>query len=291
MTARSVDKKHPFFRSVQHLIRLIQRLFGVNVEARRPVPPARGDTGDAANLKARRDMVGNVLDLDEVQLDDVMIHRRNIVSIDVDQPQSAILEQVVAAPYTRLPLWKGDSDNIIGVINAKDVLRAVHAAGGDLSKVDVEAIMAPPWFVPETTTLREQLNAFRARRTHFALVVDEYGAIRGIVTLEDILEEIVGDIADEHDAAVGSAVRVHGDGSVIVDGSLPIRDLNRETDWNLPDEEATTVAGLVLHVAEHIPAPGESFRVGDFELQVMRRLRNQITAVRISPPAIDENVE
>ena len=289
----------PIVRLVQHLVRMTLRLFGIDISAQQNVLSASEEIRGVVDLhaskgtlvKAHKDMVGSVLDLDEVRLEDVMVHRRNMVSINLDQPPEEILRQVVAARYTRLPVWQGNPENVVGVLNAKDILRAVHRAGGDVSAVDIRGVMSEPWFVPETTTLREQLNAFRERRSHLALVVDEYGAIMGVITLEDILEEIVGEIADEHDVAVGTGVRRRADGSVVVEGSMPIRDLNRETDWNLPDDEATTIAGLVLHVAEHIPNPGETFAINGFTIEVLRRLRNQITAVRITPPPPEETSE
>jgi Mg2+/Co2+ transporter CorB len=189
---------------------------------------------------------------------------------------------VLDAPVTRLPLWRGSPENIVGVLHAKDLLRAIQAEGGDVANVDIMAIAAPPWFVPDTTPLAEQLKAFRRRKTPIALVVDEYGEVMGLVTLEDILEEIVGDITDEHDVAIGG-VRPQPNGSVNVDGSVPVRDLNRAMDWNLPDEEATTIAGLVIHEARSIPEPGQTFTFHGFRFQVLRRSRNRITALRITP--------
>jgi Mg2+/Co2+ transporter CorB len=191
---------------------------------------------------------------------------------------------VLAAPVTRVPLWKDTQENIIGILHAKDLLHALRTVNGDASKLDLTKIVRPPWFVPEVRPLSEQLKAFRRRKTPFALVVDEYGEMMGIVTLEDILEEIVGDITDEHDVAV-PGVRPQPDGSVNVDGAVPIRDLNRVMDWNLPDEEATTIAGLVIHEARLIPEPGQSFTFHGFRFRVLRRERNRLTALRITPVA------
>jgi Mg2+/Co2+ transporter CorB len=189
---------------------------------------------------------------------------------------------VLSSPYTRMPLWRESQENIVGVLHAKDLLRALDAVGGDASKLKVEAIALETWFVPDTTSLRDQLKAFLAKKTHFALVVDEYGEVMGLVTLEDILEEIVGDIKDEHDLSV-QGVRPQPNGSVNVDGSVPIRDLNRAMDWNLPDEEATTIAGLVIHEAQTIPDTGQIFTFHGFRFQVLRKSRNRIMAVRITP--------
>ena len=189
---------------------------------------------------------------------------------------------MIASPVTRLPLWRGNPENIVGILHVKDLLRALHAVDGDASKVDIAALMTPPWFVPDMRPVSEQLKAFRRRKTQFALVVDEYGEVEGLVTLEDILEEIVGDITDEHDVAM-PGVRRQPDGSVNVDGAVPIRDLNRVMDWNLPDEEATTIAGLVIHEARSIPEVGQSFTFHGFRFRVLRRARNRITALRIQP--------
>jgi Mg2+/Co2+ transporter CorB len=211
-----------------------------------------------------------------------MIHRTKMVMVNADDPPEEIVNAVVAAPVTRLPLWRGTPENIVGMIHARDVLRALHAAGDDPKHVDIAAIVSPPWFVPDTTPLYEQLKAFRRRKTPLALVVDEYGVVMGLVTLEDILEEIVGDITDEHDPAV-PGVRPQPDGSVNVDGGVAIRDLNRAMDWNLPDDEATTVAGLVIHEAQTIPEPGQTFTFHGLRFRVLRRNRNRITALRIQP--------
>ena len=227
-------------------------------------------------------MFGGLLDLRELQVSDVMVHRTEMVMINADLPPEELVREVLATEYTRIPLWRDKPENIIGVLHAKDLLRAIRASEGDHAKIDVSTIALPPWFVPEMRSVSEQLKAFRRRKTHFALVVDEYGEVEGMVTLEDILEEIVGDISDEHDVVV-AGVRAQPDGSVVVDGSVPIRDLNRAMDWHLPDEEATTVAGLVIHEARSIPERGQSFTFHGFRFRVLRRERNRITALRIVP--------
>jgi Mg2+/Co2+ transporter CorB len=211
-----------------------------------------------------------------------MVHRTSMATIDVDDPPEKIVSEVLASSYTRLPIWRGTPENIIGVLHAKDLLREIDAVGGDETKIDIGAIALEPWFVPDTTSLAAQLKAFRKRKTHFALVVDEYGEVMGLVTLEDIIEEIVGDISDEHDVAM-TGMRPQPDGSVTVDGAMPIRDLNRAMEWHLPDEEATTIAGLVIHEAQLIPEPGQIFTFHGFRFQVLRKSRNRITAMKISP--------
>jgi CBS domain containing-hemolysin-like protein len=226
--------------------------------------------------------IQNVFRFGDLAVSDVMVHRTGMVTVNADDPPEQIVNAVLKAEYTRIPLWRDKPENIIGILHAKDLLRALQAAGDDLSTIDVKAIARPPWFVPNVRPLSEQIKAFRRRKTPFALVVDEYGELMGLVTLEDILEEIVGDITDEHDVAV-PGVRPQPDGSVNVDGGVPIRDLNRVMDWNLPDDEATTIAGLVIHEARSIPEPGQTFTFHGFRFRVLRRDRNRITALRITP--------
>jgi len=227
-------------------------------------------------------MFGGLLDLRELTVGDVMIHRTEMITFNIDDPAPNIVETILDAPVTRVPLWRDSPENIIGVVHARDVLRAIKEAGGDTERVDLAAIAMPPWFVPNIRPLSEQLAAFRRRKTPFALVVDEYGEVMGLVTLEDILEEIVGDIADEHEVDL-PGVRPQPDGSVTVDGDVPIRDLNRALEWHLPDQEATTIAGLVIHESRSIPEVGQTFTFHSFRFQVLRKARNRITALRITP--------
>lgn len=286
----------PLLTVLETLVRLLLRLFGVKLGSHQPLLSTTDRLRSAVDLihheggveKQDRDMLGGLLDLRELQVSDVMVHRTEMVMINADLPADELVHEVLATEYTRIPMWRDKPENIIGVLHAKDLLRAIRASDGDVSKIDLTAIALPPWFVPEMRSLSDQLKAFRRRKTHFALVVDEYGEVEGMVTLEDILEEIVGDISDEQDVSV-AGVRVQPDGSVVVDGSVPIRDLNRAMDWELPDEEATTVAGLVIHEARSIPERGQSFTFYGFRFRVLRRERNRITALRIGPIANDVN--
>jgi Mg2+/Co2+ transporter CorB len=278
----------PLLTVVEMVVRALMRLGGINIGHNQPILSPTERLRGAVDLlhhegkveKLDRDMFGGLLDLRELEVSDVMVHRTEMVMINADLPAEELVREVLATEYTRIPLWRDKPENIIGVLHAKDLLRAIRASEGDTSKIDVSTIMLPPWFVPEMRPVSEQLKAFRRRKTHFALVVDEYGEVEGMVTLEDILEEIVGDISDEHDVVV-AGVRAQPDGSVVVDGSVPIRDLNRAMDWHLPDEEATTVAGLVIHEARSIPERGQSFTFHGFRFRVLRRERNRITALRI----------
>jgi Mg2+/Co2+ transporter CorB len=288
----------PLVTVIEAVVRVLMRLFGFKVGANQPILSPTERLRGAVDLlhhegkfeKQDRDMLGGLLDLRELQVSDVMIHRTEMVMVNADLPAEELVQEVLASEYTRIPLWRDKPENIIGVLHAKDLLRAIRASDGDTSRIDVSAIALPPWFVPEMRPVSEQLKAFRRRKTHFALVVDEYGEVEGLVTLEDILEEIVGDISDEHDVVV-AGVRAQPDGSVVVDGSVPIRDLNRAMDWSLPDEEATTVAGLVIHEARSIPERGQSFTFHGFRFRVLRRERNRITALRIVPVPREAEME
>ncbi|MBO4225525.1 HlyC/CorC family transporter [Bradyrhizobium neotropicale] len=279
----------PFLTVIEFIVLALMKLFGIKVGANQAILSPTERLRGAVDLlhhegkveKQDRDMFGGLLDLRELQVSDVMVHRTEMTMINADLPPEELVREVLATEYTRIPLWRDKPENIIGVLHAKDLLRAIRAADGDTSNIDVATIALPPWFVPEMRPVSEQLKAFRRRKTHFALVVDEYGEVEGLVTLEDILEEIVGDISDEHDVVV-AGVRAQPDGSVVVDGSVPIRDLNRAMDWHLPDEEATTVAGLVIHEARSIPERGQSFTFHGFRFRVLRRERNRITALRIT---------
>jgi Mg2+/Co2+ transporter CorB len=280
----------PVLIAIEALVRWILRLAGWNVEEDRPVLSAHEELRGAVDLlhkegsvgKLDRDMFGGLLDLRDLTVSDVMIHRTEMITVCADDPPDEVVKAVLAAPVTRVPLWREKAENIIGILHAKDLLRAIQAADGDLSRIDIAQLALPPWFVPDIRALSEQLKAFRRRKTHFALVVDEYGEVMGLVTLEDILEEIVGDISDEHDIAV-TGCKPQPDGSVVVDGAVPIRDLNRLMEWTLPDEEATTIAGLVIHEARAIPEAGQSFTFHGFRFRVLKKQRNRITALHVAP--------
>ena len=280
----------PILVGIEALVRWILRLFGARFGTDQAFLSAHEELRGTVDLlhregsveKQDRDMFGGLLDLRDLVVSDVMIHRTEMISVCADLPPRDVTMAVLAEPVTRVPLWSGKPDNIIGILHAKDLLGAIRDADGDLSKVDVKAIARPPWFVPDVRPLSEQIKAFRRRKTPFALVVDEYGELMGLVTLEDILEEIVGDITDEHDVVV-PGVRLQPDGSVNVDGGVPIRDLNRAMDWSLPDTEATTVAGLVIHEARSIPEAGQTFTFHGFRFRVLRREKNRIAALRITP--------
>ena len=277
----------PVIAAISLLVRLLLRAFGVRADPGAHVLALEEIKGaidlhhsEGAVEKADRDRLLAALDLPEREVSEVMIHRRNLETLDLDMGVEALTAACLSSAHTRIPVWKDDPENIVGVLHAKDLARALHKAGG--APLDLPALLREPWFVPDTTSLDEQLRTFLSRRSHFALVVDEYGALRGLITLEDILEEIVGDIIDEHDTEMEGLERLP-DGSVSLPGATTIRDLNRAMDWDLPDEEANTVAGLVIHEAQTIPAAGQVFSFHGFRFEVMERRRNQITRLKLKP--------
>lgn len=219
-----------------------------------------------------------------------MLHRSGIEMINAGDAPGDILEQCLRSNHTRLPVFRDDPENIIGVIHAKDLLRAMYKLIGGpegeaaaLNQFDIADVAMEPYFVPETSTLDEQMRQFLHRRTHFALVVDEYGSLQGLITLEDILEEIVGEITDEFDPLADHTVQKDSDGQYLVDGAMTIRDLNRANDWNLPDDEANTIAGLVIHEAQMIPTQGQVFSFHGFRFEVLAREGNRITGLKMRP--------
>ncbi|MCU0827536.1 MAG: HlyC/CorC family transporter [Tabrizicola sp.] len=287
----------PIVSVVRALVRGILRLFGMKADEGSAMLALREEIAGAIALghsegaveKEDRDRMLGALDLAHRTVDEIMRHRRQIEMIDADQSPDQIITQVLASPHTRLPVFRDSDDNILGVVHAKDLLREVDrlVRGEDgsvegIRALDIVKVAMKPYFIPETTTLDEQMREFLARRTHFALVVDEYGALQGLITLEDILEEIVGDITDEFDVVRKDAgLTETGDGSFLIEGAMTIRDLNRAMDWRLPDEEANTIAGLVIHEAQMIPNEGQVFSFHGFRFEVVTRRENRITKLKV----------
>ena len=283
----------PIVTAVRAIVRGVFRILKVEIgsgaDAAEREEALRGAIelhGGGEEARDERDMLRSILDLDDVAVSEIMTHRRDVEMLDVAAPSGEVVAQAQASNFTRLPLFRGEADDIVGVLHVKALFRAVRDCGDDMATLNVAGLAADPWFIPDTTTLLDQLKAFRARREHFALVVDEYGAWQGVVTLEDILEEIVGEIDDEHDTPV-RGVAPQPDGAFLIDGPVTIRDLNRRFDWALPDDEASTIAGLVLHEARRIPDVGQEFVFHGFQFRVLRKQRNQMTLLRVVPPPAD----
>ncbi len=288
----------PVVGAVRMLVRALLRLFGVQIEADSQMLAVREEIAGALQLghsegvveKEDRDRILGALDLSDRAVEEIMLHRSDIEMIDANDDPEAILKQCLQSAHTRLPVFRDEAENIVGIVHAKDLSRAMYeqigGSGGDasaLKRFRITDVAVPPYFVPETTPLDDQMREFLRLRSHFGLVVDEYGSLQGLITLEDILEEIVGEIADEFDTdAEGLQVRTE-DGQFLVDGAMTIRDLNRANDWSLPDDEANTVAGLVIHEAQMIPTVGQVFSFHNFRFEVMEREGNRVTRLKIRP--------
>jgi Mg2+/Co2+ transporter CorB len=278
----------PFTKAIEFVVRQLLKLTPTRRDDAANILAAHEEIRGTIDLSAkegsvsRRDasMLGGVLDLRELQVADIMIHRTKMETLNVDDPPQAIIDQILKSQYTRMPLWKDEPENIVAVLHTKDLLAALGRAGWDPTQLQITSFAQAPWFVPDTTSLKDQLNQFLKRKAQMALVVDEYGEVQGLITLEDILEEIVGQIADEHDTGE-THIRPQADGTVNVDGTVAVRDLNRHMDWKLPEEEATTVAGLVIHESQSIPEPGQVFTFYGYRFEILRKSRNKIAAVRV----------
>jgi Mg2+/Co2+ transporter CorB len=278
----------PFTKAIEFVVRLLLKMTPSQKDDEANILAAHEEIRGTIDLQAKEgtvprgdaNMLGGVLDLRELQVADIMIHRTKMETLNADDNPQLIIDQILKSQYTRMPLWKDEQENIVAVLHTKDLLSALGRAGWDVSKLDIMSFAQTPWFVPDTTSLKDQLNQFLKKKAQMALVVDEYGEVQGLITLEDILEEIVGQISDEHDTHE-SNIRVQADGTVNVDGTVAIRDLNRQMDWSLPEEEATTLAGLVIHEAQTIPEPGQVFTFYGYRFEILRKSRNKIAALRI----------
>lgn len=288
----------PIVSAIRMLVRAVLSLFGVQIDPDSHILAVREEIAGALQLghsegvveKEDRDRILGALDLAERAVEEIMLHRSGIEMIDAADAPEAILQQCMTSSHTRLPVFRHEPENIIGVVHAKDLLRAMYEQVGGpdgdamaLKTFDITKVATPPYFVPETTTLDDQMREFLRLRSHFALVVDEYGSLQGLITLEDILEEIVGEITDEFDPEGELEIKTGEDGQFIVEGGTTLRDLNRAMDWSLPDDEANTVAGLVIHEAQMIPVVGQVFSFHGFRFEVLSREGNRVTELRIRP--------
>lgn len=223
-------------------------------------------------------MLDGVFYLGETRVSEVMTHRRNMVTLNIEQDIRSLRVELKKIGHTRIPVWQDSPDNIIGILHTRDLLNSL-LDNDDLSLDEVKKLLTEPLFIHESTSLDEQLAEFKEKKARFALVIDEYGDILGMITIYDILEEVVGRIQDERDPVKEDLV-VEGE-NYIVKGELTIRDLNRKLNWQLPDEEATTIAGLLIHEAERVPEVGENLCFYGFNFTILAKNLNQITSVRI----------
>lgn len=280
----------PFTRLLEVIVGGLLRMTPSKVDDQANIIAAHEEIRGTIDLSAKEgtvakgdaEMLGGVLDLRDLQVADIMVHRTKMETVDADAAPELTLDSLLKSQFTRAPIWKDEPENFIGVLHVKDLIAGLARVNWDISKLDIMSYATDPWFVPDTTSVKDQLNAFLKRQAQMALVVDEYGEVQGLITLEDILEEIVGQISDEHDTQ-DTHIRPQPDGTVNVDGTVAIRDLNRHLDWDLPDDEATTIAGLVIHEAQSIPEPGQIFTFHGYRFEILRKMRNKITAVRVMP--------
>ena len=281
---------YPIIIAVEWIVGLFLRIFGLEKQGMEGVVRGLDALRGALELyhkegdvyKEDKDMLGSIIDLDETEVSEIMQHRKDMEAIDISLSAQEIVKLVLESKFSRIPVYEGASENIIGILHSKSLMQFLAGEETkDYSNLDIRALLVEPWFVPESTTLKEQLIAFKEKRQHFALVVDEYGSLLGMITLEDILEEIVGNIHDEYDTDY-LTVEENLDGSFIIDGTIPVRDLNREMHWDLPVDIATTVAGLIINEAQMIPAKGQIFNFYGFRFEIIKKKRNQITKVKIS---------
>lgn len=287
-------------RILEECAKISLRLIGINIDVQQTADQSdeelRGaiemhsSEGDEEEEEQKKTMLKSILDLENVYVNQAMVHRRHMRTIDISLPVAKIAKEISGCPFSRIPLWKDSPENIVGILKAKTFFKALQMNNGDFSKIKISNLVSPPWYIPETTSLMDQLENFRKKREHFALIVDEYGDLLGCITLEDILEEIVGEIVDEYDnKEIADDVKVQPDGSIMVNGATPIRDLNRQFGWDIPEKSATTIAGYIMYETRKIPDIGQVYVLGGLKLEILRRQRNQIVLIKITPQPSQQN--
>jgi len=230
--------------------------------------------------KSDKDMVTGVLDLAEVTVEDVMVHRSNMFTVNIDDDPKKILNSVINSSFTRIPVWQNNDENIIGIIHSKHLLK-IMSQNRDITRSDMMQSLIKPLFIPETTSLKEQLKMHLNTKKKLAIVVDEYGVLMGMISLEDIMEEIVGDITDEIDEGLTTVVK-NEDGTLTINGGTEIRDINRIYNWNLPEEEANTLSGLIIHESRSFPSEGQVFNYYGFIFEILEVKDNLIHKIKVS---------
>ncbi len=277
----------PLTSGIQFIVNLILKLCGPHkdrevisaADAMRNIIVLHRSEGTM--LKQDLDMLNSILDLAETEISEIMTHRRNLFSLDIDRNKEELIREILTSSHSRVPLWQKEPDNIIGVVHVKNLINALREKDNRTEEVNITQVMSKPWFIPESTPLSVQLHNFRKNRKHLAFLVDEYGALQGIVTLEDILEEIVGEISDEHDLITDNFIKKISDNTYHIEGKSTIRNINRQLHWNLPDEEATTLAGMIVNEIERIPDEGEEFSMYGFYFKILKKDKNTITAIEV----------
>jgi Mg2+/Co2+ transporter CorB len=234
--------------------------------------------------KKHRTILLNLFELEKISVDDVMTAHTQVEVIDFDAPIDDILERISNSHHTRLPVREGDNEEIIGIIHIRKVINQLrsHSQDRNISKDDLREIMAEPYFVPTNTPLYTQIQQFQEKHERIALVVDEYGEFKGLVTLEDILEEVIGDFTTQSPSRIGS-YRKEVDGSWLVDGSSHLRDLNKKLNLNLPLDGPRTLNGLIIEHFEDIPEAGTSFRINEHTIEIVQTQDRVVKSVKIFP--------
>ncbi len=287
-------------RILEECAKISLRLVGINIDAQkvenqsdeelRGAIEMHSSVGNQEEEEQKKTMLKSILDLENIHVSQAMVHRKHLRTIDISLPTEKIAREISSCPFSRIPLWKDSPENIIGILKAKTFFKALQANKGDFSKIKISTLISAPWYIPETTSLLDQLENFRKKREHFALIVDEYGDLLGCITLEDILEEIVGEIVDEYDnKEIADDVKVQPDGSIMVNGATPIRDLNRQFGWDIPEKSATTIAGYIMYETRKIPDVGQVYVLAGLKLEILHRQRNQIVLIKITPQPSQQN--
>ncbi|MGB5352872.1 MAG: HlyC/CorC family transporter [Woeseia sp.] len=245
---------------------------------------------EAGSLISRkyRNMLINILDLEKVSVDDVMVPHNEIVGIDLDKNMEEIAEVIRNSEHTRLPVYRDNIDKVVGLLHLRHLAKL--AAASSFSKSDIESMVVEPYFVPEGTPLSTQLVQFQRSKQRFALVVDEYGDIQGIVTLEDILEEIVGEFTTDPAASADEHIVRESATSYLVNGAANIRDMNRVMDWNLPTDGPKTLNGLIIETLETIPEPGADLTIAGYPIEIVSSDENRVQTARVHEPRTDTTV-
>jgi len=296
----------PITNNLQHLIEKVFNLFSAKISLNKnsvllsDIEEIRGtiDLKHKAGsiVKYDKDMLDGILDLGEMEIINIMVHRKNIASINIEQSLGKILKKAFEINHSKIPLWKGDEDNIVGILNMRTLIHVLHNNHGNFNKISLEEFTSPPWFVPASNTLKSQLTAFRKKKEKFAIVIDEYGALMGMITMEDILEEIVGDLEgkeDNRNKLNQTKLRItkFKDNSYKISGELSVRDINRKLDWELPEDNdnASTLAGLLISRIERIPEEGEEFEFNSFKFKVLKMEENKVGLLRVKKLTAKDN--
>jgi Mg2+/Co2+ transporter CorB len=280
---------YPFVWFTNLLANGVLRMFGVSRQVAATSLSSeelRTVVAEAGAMIPRRhqQMLVSILDLEDATVEDIMVPRNEIVGIDVDDDWDRIMEQLRQSQHTRLPVYQGEIDRIIGLLHMKQVVHELARGHLDLDNLTAAAQAREPYFVPSGTTLNTQLLNFQRNKRRMAFVVDEYGDIQGLVTIEDILEEIVGEFTTDPATMMHKDVHAEADGSFVASASATIRALNRSMRWNLPTDGPKTLNGLIVEFLETIPEPGTTLKMANYMLEVLQTGDNAIKTVRIRPP-------